>query len=135
METFPQLSSGSMKVQSPLTGSAIAMYPASLSNAWVTRVIKFLGDQEQRWVVRRPLFSATLQYHSMNGYDTSLLSSFFSSVTGKYVLPDLSNSFSITLGSETYDYCVFDQDEFNVTCNASDSYSFSLKITQLRPNT
>lgn len=134
MIDFPKLSSGSMKVYSPLSNSAIAMYPATLTNAFVTRVIKFLGDQEQRWVVRQALFNCTLQYHQVNGYDLAIIKNFFSATGGKYVSPDLSNTFSLSLNGEQYNYCVFDQDLFSAQVDGSETYTFSLMIKQVRPN-
>ena len=91
MPTFPTLSSGSMKVASSLASSAIAMYPSTLQSSFITRSVRFLGDQEQRWTVRGKLFSASLEYHGIGGYDLSVLTAFFRTMKGSYVNELLTN--------------------------------------------
>src|SRR5271167_4954452 len=113
--TFPLISSGSMQVlyTSPLASQAIAMYPATLASSFTVRVIKFVNDSEQRFVVNDKLFSCTLQYHGVNGYDMSVLRAFFNELNGMFVSSDLSHTFSITIDSQTYDYCCFVQDDLS----------------------
>lgn len=123
-----------MKVASALSSEAMAMYPATLCGSFNTRVIKFLGDQEQRWTVRGELFSAVLEYHSLNGYDMSVLRHFFRSMGGAYVDPALTNTFDITIQGNNYAYCCFDQDSFDPVAQAGEKYSVTLKIKQVRPN-
>lgn len=132
--TFPTLSSGSMKVQSPLTTEAIAMYPSNLVHSFVVRKIRFLSDQEQRWVVRNELFNGVLQYHSMSGYDTSRITAFFRTIKGAYVSPTYTGLFDITIDGINYQNCCFDQDAFSPTTDRSDTFSFQLAIRQLKPN-
>ena len=132
--TFPSISSGSMKVIGALGSQALAKYPSTLEFGYVTRVITFLGDQEQRFLVRGELFSATLQFNGLNSYDTSVLRTFFRSMTGMATSVDLTRTFSITLDSVTYNYCVFDQDSFEPEIGRTELTTFELKIKQLRPN-
>lgn len=134
MSTFPTLASGSMKVASALSGEAIAMYPTALSFGYATRVVRFLGDQEQRYMVHNELFSCTLQFHQVNGYDTGILRTFFRSMAGMATSVDLTRVFDITIGGVNYKYCVFDQDDFTPETDRAESFSFELKIKQLRPN-
>lgn len=134
MPTFPQLSSGSVSVRGALANEALAMYPATLGHSFVTRTLTFLGDQEQRWTVRRELFSALLEYHSVNGYDFSILLKFFRDRKGAYVNPSLTNAFDITLAGVNYQYCVFDHDEFEFQSEQGETYSFTLRIKQIRVN-
>lgn len=117
-----------------LSGQAIAMYPATLRSSFVTRVIKFVNDTEQRWVVRGRLFSAVLQLHDLNGYDTSLLVNFFNTMRGEYVDAALTNVFDITIDGVQYFWCVFDQDVLQVQEEPGLKYSFQMAIRQLRPN-
>jgi hypothetical protein len=128
------MSSGSMHVYGPLLSQALAKYPTTIQLSYATRVIQFLGDQEQRFQVRGELFSATLQFKGMNGYDTSVIRTFFRSMGGMATSVDLSHTFSITIASNTYNWCVFDQDELTVEIDRLELSSFELKIKQLRPN-
>lgn len=132
--TFPTLSSGSMKVYSPLLDQAIAMYPAMLTHSVITRVIKFANDTEQRWSVRPELFSATLQYSAVNGYDLALIQAFFRTMRGEYVDTLMLNVFDITIDGVQYFWCVFDQDSISPESEIGETYSFVLNIKQLRPN-
>ena len=90
--TFPNLSSGSMKVYGSLASQAIAKYPTAIQYGYVTRVVQFLGDQEQRFLVRGELFAAILKFTGMNGYDTSVLRTFFRSMAGMASSVDLTMS-------------------------------------------
>ena len=134
MYTFPTLSSGSMKVYGELANGALAMYPATLSHNYTTRVMKFLGDQEQRFVVKGELFGAILQFHNVNGYDASILRDFFYLMCGAAASPNLTHTFDITIDGQNYAYCVFDQDEVEFSVDRGESYTFELRIRQLRPN-
>ena len=132
--TFPNLSSGSMKVYGSLASQAIAKYPTAIQYGYVTRVVQFLGDQEQRFLVRGELFAAILKFTGMNGYDTSVLRTFFRSMAGMASSVDLTHTFSITLDGVTYNYCVFDQDSFEPETDQRELASFQLAIKQVRPN-
>lgn len=131
--SFPSTSSGSMFVLPPLTTQSISMYPATLNINYMTRVITFLGDQEQRWLVTGPLFGATLAYVHMSGYDMSRIALFFQTMQGMATSVDLTQTFSFTIGGQVYDYCVFDQDAFEPQVQVL-GFSFQLQIRQLRPN-
>ena len=122
-----------MKVYSDLSGQALAMYPSAISDEYVTRVIRFLNDQEQRFLVRDSLFRGMLQYAGVNGYDTSVLRRFLYSMRGAASTTDLSNTFSITIGNQTYPFCIFDQDDFTVEVDQAENNSFQLKIRQIAP--
>ena len=123
-----------MTVHGTLGAGAIAQYPVSIVNSYVTRVIQFVDSSEQRWTVRTSLFGCVLEYKGLNGYDLSLLRNFFNQMKGSYVDPALLNVFSITIAGSTYNYCHFDGDEFEAECDKAESYSLKLKISQLRPN-
>lgn len=132
--TFPTLSSGSMTVKSPLTSYALMKYPAQLQSRFVTRTLVFLNDTEQRFTVRNFLFSCVLQYNKLNGFDVSVLRDFFNTMLGMYVDDALLFTFSINIAGVTYNYCVFDQDEFAVTADRGETFTLELKIKQIRPN-
>jgi hypothetical protein len=133
-EVFPTMSSGSMRVVGSLLSEAVAMYPVKTSQSYIVRKISFLDDSEQRWVVRKKLFSCTLEYKNLNGYDLSLLRDFFTSQKGMYVSESLTSTFSITLSGMTYSYCVFDQDYFESDVAEGELYSTTLQIKQVRQN-
>ena len=131
---FPTLSSGSMRVSPTLATNAMVQYPLTLVNSYVVRVIQFLDDSEQRFVVRGPLFGATLEFHGLNGADLSVLREFFYEMRGGYVDAALVNTFSIKLAGITYNYCIFDTDDFAVQTDRAENSSVSLKVMQVRPN-
>ena len=132
--TFPIFSSGSMFVGPSLSGNPMLKYPLNSSGAWVTRVIRFLNDDEQSWTVRPALLRLQARYEGMNGYDTARLVEFFHSLKGRYVDDLLVRTFDFTYRGFTYKYCVFDQDdveiEENVNCPLT--FAFTLNIRQLR---
>lgn len=134
--TFPTLSSGACFVQADLSGQPIAKYPIQVKNEWLTRTIRFVADTEQRWVVRPQLATITMQYKSVLGYDVARIMEFFKQRTGRYVDIAYLNTFSITVHSDTYDYCVFDQDSINVVESPENPnyFDFVIRIKQLRPN-
>ncbi len=134
MATFPTISSGSMRVQGALASESLAMYPATLAHSFITRVITFANDSEQRWTVRRELFAAILQFHDLDGYSLSVLVDFFRTMKGRYVDTALLNVFDITLGGVNYQWCSFDQDDLLVEVGQNERYSLQLSIKQLRPN-
>jgi hypothetical protein len=123
-----------MRVLGADADNAIAMFPSTLQHSFATRVFKSVGDYEQRWSVRPELFSAILSYHQLNGYDYSLLLTFFQTMRGMYVNPSLTNTFEITLLGVTYQYCTFDQDDLSPSVSSTESFSVDIKIKQLRPN-
>lgn len=134
MPTFPTLSTGSMRVDTSIGSQAIAMFGSSLVTSYLTKVVSFLDDSEQRWTQRGKLFYATLSFKSLNGYDLSILRGFFVSQRGMHISSDLSSTFDITLGGVNYKYCVFDQDVFQPTVDSGERYSVDLRIRQIRPN-
>lgn len=132
--TFPILSSGSMKVYGTLANNAIMKYPSTLEYSYVTRILQFVGDQEQRFLVRGELFGALLQFRDVNGYDMSIVRDFFRSMRGMAASVDLTHTFGIVIDGVTYNYCVFDQDDISPEISRAELFSFDLKIKQLRPN-
>ena len=132
--TFPTLSSGSMVVHGTLGAGAMAQYPATIVNSYVTRVVQFVNSSEQRWTVRTNLFGAVLEFRGLCGYDLSLLRNFFVSLKGSYVDDALLNTFSMTLAGITYSYLHFDDDKFEAEADNAERYSVKLKISQVRPN-
>jgi len=125
-----------MRVQSDLADQAIAMFPSTIVDRFTTRVIRFLNDSEQRWTLHDKLHGLVLEYHNVCGYDVSVLRDFFRLRKGRYVGASLTNSFDLKLGGVTYNYCVFDQDDFVVTEDAGkpNTYNFVLRIKILRRN-
>jgi hypothetical protein len=123
-----------MFVLSPLSANALAQYPVTLASSYITRALTFVNSTEQRWVVKGPLFAATLSYRSINGFDLGVLKSFFDQMGGSYVDPALINVFSFTILGNTYNYCVFDQDAFGKVVSRGETFSTELRIKQIRPN-
>lgn len=132
MPALPSLDSASVSVASPLSADSFAMYPATLSTKFVTRVNQFVNDSEQSWTVADALKEFELQYSRVNGYDTSLMMRFFTTQKGKYTSTNLTSTFSVQLYGNIYLYCVFDQDELIPTIGQGETYEFTLKIKQVR---
>jgi hypothetical protein len=123
-----------MTVHGTLGAGAMAMYPATVVNSYVTRVIQFLDSSEQRFTVRNVLFGCVLEFKNLNGYDLSLLRNFFVQMKGSYVDAALLNTFSMTIAGEIYNWLHLDDDKFEAECDRAESYSLKLKISQVRPN-
>lgn len=125
-----------MTVAASIVDEPLGRGTFSRGNAYVTRVVRFVDDSEQRWVVRPSLFECVLNLQSMNGHDVSALRTFFNSMKGSYVDAALTNTFSITLQGTQYDYCVFAQDDFTITENRGrpNLFDLQLRIRQVRPN-
>lgn len=134
MPTFPTNASGSVRAVAPLADEAMAMYPATIAIEQKVKVFTFLNDEEQRFVSSHPLLRITLKYTLVNGYDMSVIRDFFMSMRGAHVTSLLIDLFDITLEGVEYNYCCFDQDELTVEVGPSETYSFELKIRQLRAN-
>lgn len=132
MATLPTLESASVSVASPLSEDSFAMYPATISGRFTTRVNQFLDDSEQRWTVADSLREFELQYSQVNGYDMSLMAKFFNTQKGRYVSTNLASTFSVQLFGDIFLYCVFDQDELLPTIGQGETYQFTLKIKQVR---
>lgn len=134
--TFPTLASGACYVKSDILGQPLAKYPLRQTTGYVTRVVRFLNDEEQSWTVRTKLASFELQYRAANGYDVGKIQSFFDTFNGRYTDPAYLFVFSIAIDGVTYNYCVFDQDEFEVSESPEKPgyYNFTIKIKQVRPN-
>lgn len=122
--SFPVLTSGSMNCRYPIQGSIKTS----------TKVLQHVNGSEQRWRCGPRLASFTLTYTDVSSYDLQQFLEFFQSKKGKFVDDALTNTFSVTLGSDTYNYCVFDQDDFDETESKPNRYSFVIKIKQVRPN-
>ena len=131
---FPTLSSGSMTVHGALGAGAMAQYPSTIVQSYATGIVQFVDDSEQRWTSRIVLFGATLEFRGLNGYDLSLIRNFWAQMKGGYVDSALVNTFTITIGGNTYNFCAFDGDEFEEECERAEQYSLQLKIRQVRPN-
>ena len=132
--SFPTLSSGACFVKSDLTGQPLARYPMEQSVGYATRIVRFLNDEEQAWTVHAKLAAFTLTYKAVPGYDVAKVVDFFNIFLGRYTDPAHLFTFSIAVGSSTYDYCVFDQDEIEVAESVPNYFDFSVKIKQVRPN-
>jgi hypothetical protein len=112
----------------------MAMYPAQFSHLFATRVHQFLDDGEQRWVVRGELLNLVLQFHSVSGYDFSVVRDFFNSLLGSYVDSALVNTFSIAIDGVLYKWCCFVSDALENVVSRGETYSFTLAIRQVAPN-
>jgi hypothetical protein len=121
-------------VRSPLSGNALAQYPAGFSHAVVTTVNQFLDDSEQRWVSRAELLTLVLKYHGLNGYDMGLIRDFFDQMTGGYVDEAMVNTFTMTIDNVTYDWMTFVGDGLESVVKTGEFYSLSLTMRQLAPN-
>lgn len=125
-----------MIVHGALLDEPLAKYPVTTTSAWVTRTIRFLGDQEQSWTVRRQLLSIQLSYVNVNGYDAARVTDFFDARVGMYVDDALLNTFKITINGVEYLYMSFDQDDVPMVeqKDRPNYFNFTLNLRQLRPS-
>lgn len=121
---FPNLASGAVSIRYPLAQTVQAN----------TEVIQFVNGSERRWRNATKLQAFTLTYTDVNSYDLSTILEFFTTMKGRFVDDSLANTFSLTLGANTWNYCVFDQDDFTEIESKIGRYSFQLKIRQVRKN-
>jgi hypothetical protein len=117
-----------------LASGSVARYPVQVTTSAKTGIVRFVNGSEQRWREAQQITSFVLTYTNINAYDTSTMQAFFIARKGRFVDSALTNTFSVTLGSTTWNYCMFDQDDFTEIENRPGHYTFTLKITQVRPN-
>ncbi len=133
---FPTLASGAMVVHGSLLLNSLMKHPSTLHSAWLTRTIKFLGDQEQAWTVHQKLAAFQLEYRGVDGYDLARVQDLFRQLTARYVDDALLNTFSMSILGVTYNWLVFDQDSFDVEeePDKPEVFNFALNVRQVRPN-
>jgi hypothetical protein len=128
MALFPTISSGS-----------VMCYSSSFGTEYLTGIVRFVNDSEQRWAERAPLARATLVFADISSYDLSTLQGFWQSYKGMYVDAALSNVFELSFtdaSGNSYDwkYCIFEQNDFTATETKPGCFSLSLKVRQVRKN-
>lgn len=117
MAAFPTIRSG-----------AAALYPVTRSREYVTRVVQFADDSEQRWRVRPALARFTLEFTDINGYDLSEILAFWRSTKGRF-----DTTWQITIDGQTYQNMAFDSDDFSFIENRPNRYTVRLSCIQTRP--
>ena len=115
-----------------LASGAIARYPVNRAVLANTGVIQFVNGNEQRWRQQAKLVAFDFVYTDVNSYDMGVMLDFFLNSKGMFIDAALTNVFSVTIESTTYNYCVFDQDDFTETENTTNRYTFKLRIKQVR---
>jgi len=129
MALFPTLSSG-----------FVFYYSSSFGQEYLSEVVRFVNDSEQRWAERAPLARVTMVFTDISSYDVSVLESFWLSYKGQYVDAALTNVFELQftdVSGNAYDfkYCIFDQNDFSPTENQKPGrFSLTLKVRQVRKN-
>lgn len=118
MADFPTLSSGKT-----------AMYPVVETVQFRTGMVRMLNDTEQRWRKQSPLRDFVLEFQKISRADKETLRTWFNSVKGSF-----DATWNLTLGSDTWAYCVFTDDEWVERENTPMFYDVSLKIRQTRKN-
>jgi len=112
------------------------MYPGTIGREYVTDVVQFVNDAEQRWAARQMNAVFKLVYTGVNSYDVNIMREFFVSKKGRLVDSGLTNTFTIAdplIPGTPYNYCYFDQDDFTTLCmGAGNRYNFVLQIRQAR---
>jgi len=117
-----------------ISHSRVAMYPLERSTAWKTKVLRFLNDQEQRWVSHTPKAEFMLTYTGISEGDVATLYTFWTSVHGADITP-----FDLDLGTEigtgvhrTYSNLVFVNDEFSATQKRTNLWDVRFVVRQLQ---
>lgn len=132
MAVFPTMGSGSVHIIPSQANESFVQHPLSFDYGFRTRVTQFLNGSEQRWTVADALVSFGLEFTSVNGYDTSMVRTFFYSQRGMAVNTQLTNTFDMVVKGNVFKYCVFDQDDFSATIDSKETYKFTLKVKQVR---
>lgn len=115
--TFPILSSGQ-----------VAKYPVQRSRTYLTEVVKFINDKEQRWVKRAPLEAFALQFTSLNADDVETLREFFNSQLGMF-----DKTWTLEFDGVTYEHMVFAHDEFREEeSDKMELFNVTLQCRQVR---
>lgn len=115
--SFPTLRSGNT-----------VFYPFQDTHSFGTAVMQFLDDTEQRWRARNILRKFKLTLTDVNTYDASLVLQFFRSQFGTF-----DSSWSLTVGSDTYNNLSFSSDRFGMTENSKrNRVSLQFDVVQVK---
>lgn len=112
---FPTLKSGNT-----------VWYPLEDTQSFGTGLVKFLDDTEQRWRARRMLRRLKLICQDINAYDSSLILTFWRSQFGMF-----DSTWSITIGSSTYNNCSFSSDTYQLTENKRNRHTLAFDVIQV----
>ena len=122
MPTFPTI-----------TFARRAMYPLERTNRWQTKVLRFLNDQEQRFVQQLPKQEFVLTYTGVDASSYSTLKSFFESQQGAST-----NTFTLNLGTDpttgvslVYNNMAFVDDDFTATQSKPNLWTIKLHVRQI----
>jgi hypothetical protein len=119
-----------------LRSGCVAMYPATITREYVTDIVQFVNDAEQRWAARQMNADFQLVFTGVNSYDVNIMREFFVSKKGRFLDSGLTNTFTIAdakIPGAPYNYCYFDQDDFTTAAaGAGNRYNFVLQIKQAR---
>jgi hypothetical protein len=116
MAAFPSVRSGS-----------VALYPVTRAREYLTRVVQFSDDSEQRWRVRHPLARFMLEFNDVNGNELSEILEFWRSMKGRF-----DATWEIAIGGQTYQNMAFDSDDFSFVENRPNRYTVRLSCIQTR---
>lgn len=128
MALFPTFSSG-----------ASFYYTSSFGQEFLSRVVKFVNDSEQRWAERAPLARVTMVFTDISSYDLSTLEAFWLSYKGSYIDAAMTNVFELTftdVSGNSYDWknCYFMTNDFSPMETKPGRFSITLKVAQARKN-
>jgi hypothetical protein len=112
------------------SGAGVALYPLTRSRAYVTTVLQFCDDSEQRWLSQaNGLARFKLEYHNLNADDVNALLAFWRAQRGA-----LDGTWTITVAGVTYAHMYFTDDNFVFQEVCSGMFDLTLACAQWRQN-
>ncbi|HXS93187.1 MAG TPA: hypothetical protein VN736_01210 [Candidatus Limnocylindrales bacterium] len=106
------------------------MYPLERNTKWTTRVLRFLNDQEQRFVQQTPKAEFVLKYTGVDQTSYNALYTFWLSMHGADI-----NTFSLDLGTDpdtgvsmAYTNLVFVDDVFKAIQSKPKRWDITLRL-------
>ena len=113
-----------------ITFSRCALYPLQRNTKWQTKVLRFLNDEEQRYVQYLPRQEFQLSYKGVDQASFIILRTFWESMHGADI-----NTFSLDLGIDPvtavhmlYPNLLFIDDDFTAVQSRALLWDITLKV-------
>jgi hypothetical protein len=118
MASFPALFSG-----------VVSLYPLTRGRRQPVAIQQWSDFSEQRWVQSAEVARFQLTIEDVNATDKATIVTFFENRKGSF-----DATWDITIGSDTYDYMAFEDDELNCTESTDGLWSIRVAAVQTRKN-
>ena len=112
----------------PFGGSA-ALYPLMTAKRYPVTILEFSDKTEQRFVQSAGISKFTLTLSEITKAEKDDIVDFFEGVKG-----DFDATWSLVLGTDTYDYMAFGSDKLTTTETSNGVWSVVVQLVQTRKN-